>query len=49
MSGSSGRGVVFFGDAIFLVKLVNFPTKILTKFLSVLSYKFRQSRSTLSF
>ena len=43
------KGVVFFGDALFLVKLGNFPTKILINFLRVLSFKFHQSRSNLSF
>ena len=42
------KGVLFFGDALVLVKLL-FPTKILIKFLSVLNYKFYQWRSNLSF
>ena len=40
MSGSPGRGMAHFGDALFLVKLESIPTK----FQNVFSYMFLQTR-----
>ena len=45
----TGGGVVFFLGCTISDETCNFPTKILTKFLRDLSYKFHQSRSNLNF